>query len=198
MDENAMMKKARVSFALIFNDDSRSKRFTIQIFLAREGNKYIRNKRIGELKSGGKKKSLFLSNMNRPEKGVVETRVYYTWMGEDGVARTQVKPGAQVVLADARENSAAVNGLEGPLKYPLIVDTREITSITKEARDYFSLRGRESRVVAFAMVIDSPLSRIIGNFFLGLNKPRVPARLFTDCQSAAEWCRKFQNPETLR
>jgi hypothetical protein len=136
--------------------------------------------------------------MNRPEKGVIETRVYYTWMGDDGVARTQVKPGAQVVLADARENSKAVNELKGPPKYPLIIDTREITSITKEARDYFSLRGRESRVVAFAIVIDSPLSRIIGNFFMGLNKPRAPARLFTDSESATEWCHKFQNPEILR
>ena len=147
-------------------------------------------------KRGGKKKSLFLTPMNRPENGVIETRVYYTWMGADGIARTQVKPGSEVVLADALENSKAVNDLAGPSTYPLMIDARQITSITKEARDYFSMRGRESRVIALAIVIDSPLSRIIGNFFMGLNKPRVPTRLFGDTESAAEWCLNFQIPQT--
>jgi hypothetical protein len=136
--------------------------------------------------------------MNQPSKGAVETRVYYTWMGDDGIARTQVKAGSEVVLEDARENSRIVNALNGPERYPLLIDTREIKSITKEARDHFSLRGRESRVICFAILVDSPLSRIIGNFFMGLNKPRVPARLFTDLEQALAWCRNFQNPYHLK
>jgi hypothetical protein len=161
-------------------------------------NKYRRNKQIDlQMNSEPGKKSTF-GLMNRPEKGVAETRVYYTWMGDDGVARTQVKKGSEVVLEDARENSRVVNGLEGPERYPLLIDAREIKSITKEARDHFSLRGRESRVTCFAILIDSPLSRIIGNFFMGLNKPRVPTRLFNDEEQALTWCRNFQHPYHLK
>ena len=127
--------------------------------------------------------------MQIPSEGHKELRTYYTWMGEDGIARTAVKKGAEIVLSDAMENSVAVNELKGPEQFVLIVDTREIKSITKEARDYFSLNGRESRVIAFAILIGSPLSAIIGNFFMGLNKPRVPVKLFTNEESAIKWCK---------
>jgi hypothetical protein len=109
-------------------------------------------------------------------------------MGKDNIARTRVKDGAEIVLEDAKENSVAVCSLVGPEEFALIVDTRKIKSITKEARDYFSLNGRESRVIAFAILIESPLSRIIGNFFMGLNKPRVPVKLFNKEANAVEWC----------
>lgn len=132
--------------------------------------------------------------MNRPKQGVTELRTYYTWMGEDGVARTQVKAGSEVILEDAQENSNAVNGLVGPPTYSLVIDTRKIKSISKEARDFFSMRGRESRVFAFAILVDSPLSKIIGNFFMGLNKPRVPVKLFTKEEKAIDWCKKLKGP----
>lgn len=126
--------------------------------------------------------------MRIPSESVIELRTYYTWMGNDSIARTLVKEGAEIVLEDAKANSVAVNGLLGPQKFALIVDTRKIKAITKEARDYFSLNGRESRVIAFAILIDSPLSRIIGNFFMGLNKPRVPVKLFNIETKAVAWC----------
>jgi len=132
--------------------------------------------------------------MDRPIKGVSELRTYYTWMGEDGIARTQVKPGSEVVLEDAHENSKVVNALVGPANYPIVIDTRQIKSITKEARDFFSMRGRESRVYAFAILVDSPLSKIIGNFFMGLNEPRVPVKLFTKEEKAIDWCKKTKSP----
>lgn len=130
--------------------------------------------------------------MIRPKQGVTELRAYYTWMGDDGIARTQVKVGSDVILEDAQENSIAVNTMVGPPKYPLVIDTRKIKSITKEARDFFSMRGRESRVFAFAILVDSPLSKIIGNFFMGLNKPRVPVKLFTKEDKAIDWCKKLK------
>jgi len=128
--------------------------------------------------------------MKLPIEGIIELRTYYTWMGNDNIARTCVKKGAEINLEDAKENSIAVNSLSGPDNFVLIVDTRNIKSITKEARDYFSMRGRSSRVFAFAILIDSPLSKIIGNFFMGLNKPRVEVRLFTDENKAVYWCKK--------
>ncbi|MBK9190560.1 MAG: hypothetical protein IPM77_03120 [Crocinitomicaceae bacterium] len=99
-------------------------------------------------------------------------------MGEDGIARTVVKQDAEIVLSDAQENSKIINQLVGPEKFTLIVDARKIKSISREAREFFSMRGRESRVIGFAFIIGSPVSSFIGNFFIQLNKPRVPVKLF--------------------
>ncbi len=42
-------------------------------------------------------------------------------------------------------------------------------------------------------VISSPVSRVIGNFFMGLNKPISPTRLFTDPHKAIQWLHTFSD-----
>ena len=121
---------------------------------------------------------------------IIETTAYLTWMGKDGIARTTVKPNAEVTIKEAKENSIAVNSLYIGQSFPLLIDARGIRSISKEARDLFSLNNRSSYVNSFAILIESPLSRIIGNFFMGLNKPRVPVKLFTREEKAILWCKK--------
>lgn len=118
----------------------------------------------------------------------IEITCYHTWLEDDGIARTKVKPGAEVGIKEARENSKAVNSLSlNGDKFPLLIDARGIKSMTREARNQFSTRGRETKVTSFAIMIDSPLSRVIGNFFMGINKPAVPTRLFEDEEEAIKW-----------
>ena len=116
---------------------------------------------------------------------------YYTWMGKDGIARTKVKPQAEVTIKESKENSIAVNGLRRDKKFPLLIDARQIKSISKEARDNFSIQNRETMITSFAVIIESPLSRIIGNFFMGLNKPSVPAKLFNNEDEAIAWLKQY-------
>lgn len=119
-------------------------------------------------------------------------KAYTTWLGDDGIIRTKVKPQAEVTIEEAKENSIAVNSFsKNNEKFPLLIDSRNIKSITKEARDFFSMNNRESCIVAFAVIIDSPVSRIVGNFFMGLNKPRVPAKLFNSEEDAVHWLKEF-------
>jgi len=128
--------------------------------------------------------------MKTPGKAL-KTPAYTTWMGDDGIARTIVKEGLEIGIKEALENTTAVSSLFKGKNFPLLVDSRDIKYITKEARDHFSMRNRESVVNALAILIHSPLSRIIGNFFMGLNKPRVPARLFTSEEEALLWLKKY-------
>jgi uncharacterized membrane protein YagU involved in acid resistance len=121
----------------------------------------------------------------------IETSAYWTWLGEDGIARTQVKKGSEVELDHAVENSRAVNSLNAP-NFPLLIDARGIKSMTKEAREYFSVNDRETKVTAMAILIKSPLSKVIGNFYMLLNKPKMHSKLFIDEASALKWLKKFQ------
>lgn len=120
-------------------------------------------------------------------KNAINVTCYWTWMGEDGIARTKVKPNSEIILEHAAENSKAVNSLFTDKKFPIMIDARGIRSMTREAREFFSTRGRDTNTCAFGIVIKSPLSRTVGNFFLGLNKPAVPTRLFDNETDAVEW-----------
>lgn len=116
-----------------------------------------------------------------------ELACFYTWKGEDGIVRTKVKPGSDVSVENARENSNAVNALYTDRKFPLLIDSRGIRSMTRDARNQFTTKGRETNTMAFAIIIDSSLSKVIGNFFLGINKPAVPTRLFDNETEAESW-----------
>jgi hypothetical protein len=76
-------------------------------------------------------------------------------------------------------------------KLPLLVDSRNIKSMEREARVYYAGEEGRKSVSACALLIGSPVSRVIGNFFMGLNKPLVPTRLFTSETEAIEWLRRF-------
>lgn len=116
-----------------------------------------------------------------------ELRCYYSWMGTDGIARTKVKENAEITLEDAIENSVLINHFFVDEKFPLMIDSRGIKSISREARSFFSTNGRETNTVAFAILIDSAVSKVVGNFFLGINKPAVPTKLFLNEKAALKW-----------
>ncbi len=119
-----------------------------------------------------------------------ETRVFTTWV-EGRVCYTEVKNKSDIEIRDARENTEIVRKLSTTENIPILVDLRKIKSISKEARDHFSMRDRMPGVNAIAMLINSPVSKIIGNFFLGLNKPSVPTQLFTSKQKALLWLKSL-------
>jgi hypothetical protein len=120
-----------------------------------------------------------------------ETEAFFTWMGPDGICRTSTKAGAEVELKHAKENSIIVNGLHQDKKFPLLVDSRSIRSISKEARRHFSTNGRETKITSIAILVNSPLSRVIGNFFMGINRPQVPTRLFETEADATDWLKQY-------
>jgi hypothetical protein len=122
---------------------------------------------------------------------VIENTAFFTRLDTRGFYHTIVKPNAVITLELAKENTAAVLELADDIQRPILVDLRKLKSIDKEARDHFSLRGRRRTVNAMALLISSPVSRIVGNFFLGLNRPAVDTRLFTSEEEAARWLKPY-------
>ena len=129
--------------------------------------------------------------MSLPNKGTNELGKFHTWMESDGIARTVVKPNAEVLLQDAEQNTATVATFFNGKKFPLLVDIRNIKSISPDAREHFTLKGRESVVNAFAILMSSSLSQMIGNFFLTFQNPAVPVKLFNHEQEALAWLARF-------
>ena len=96
----------------------------------------------------------------------------------------------------AKENIDAQERIRDSLnkkKTRVLVDMTELTEMSKEVRDYFANERTASVQRATALLIVSPVNRVIGNFFMGLNKPISPTRLFTDPQKAIEWLQTFSN-----
>lgn len=112
-------------------------------------------------------------------------------MGSDGIARSVVLNNARIDLNEAKQNSEAVNKLFVDKKFPLLIDITAIHTITREARAHFAVKNRETNITCFAIVTNSEVGKIVGNFFFKLNSPDVPARMFTNEDQAIEWLKNW-------
>jgi predicted transcriptional regulator len=64
---------------------------------------------------------------------------------------------------------------------------REAVKMTQECRRYFAGKEHAAVFTKCALIVTSPISKIIGNFFLGANKPIRPTKLFTDVNQGLNW-----------
>lgn len=124
-------------------------------------------------------------------KNELTSRVAKVWLGDDGIARIIHVPKAELTLAGAQETMAAYKKLYKGKRLPLFVDTREMKSMAREARLYYASAEAQAVASAVALIIDTPVSRVLGNFYLGLNKPLLPTRLFSSEDEALEWLKGY-------
>lgn len=125
------------------------------------------------------------------EREEIVTRVSRVWVGDDGIARVIHFPGVELTLADAQETMAAYLKVSKGEKLPLLVDTTEMKSMTRESRLYYASEETAQTGCAVAIIIGTPVSKVLGNFYIGLSKPHLPSRLFTSEEEALAWLRSF-------
>ncbi|WP_242917970.1 DUF7793 family protein [Pontibacter liquoris] len=76
--------------------------------------------------------------------------------------------------------------------YPCLVDVIELKNFSKEARDYFAKEGNEG-IIANAILSGSTVTKMMANFYISVNKPTNPTRMFTDKSSALKWLAQFKS-----
>jgi hypothetical protein len=113
------------------------------------------------------------------------------WLAEDGIAHWQTLPGTEETLGTIREGTAALWQISGRRAAPLLVDLGGARSISKEARTF--LEGAEAAeiVAAVALLVSSPVSRMIGNFMIHINRPQRPLQLFGTEGKALTWLKGY-------
>jgi hypothetical protein len=107
---------------------------------------------------------------------------------EDGILVYRYAKGAEVDLDAAREVIALGATLVSS-PHPCLTDIRGVRRATADARRYFSSAETLAIVNATALLVGGPVSRMLGNFFIGLNKPPVDIRIFDDEDAARAWLR---------
>jgi hypothetical protein len=112
-------------------------------------------------------------------------------LGEDGILRAWAAPGTEETLDNARLHLEVICRLADGGRPPILVDLRNIKSTTRDARKLYGSGEFAACVCAAALVVGSAVSRVIGNFYLGLNKSEYPTRLFSEESEALDWLRTF-------
>ena len=117
----------------------------------------------------------------------IETRTSSIWLGDDDVLRGVFKKGANETLETCIENVAAAKELADGRKLLVIIDMSELEQISRDARNYYAGEEPASYSLGQALITNSTVSRVIGNFFIGLNKASHPVRLVKTEEDALKW-----------
>lgn len=110
---------------------------------------------------------------------------------DDGIFRVNIfseNIDLNIVQTGVRERLKICGGES----YPLLSDCRRIKNVDKEARAFLAKPENTVLISAGALLVNNQLQKVLGNFFIQINKPPVPARLFTDESEAIAWLQQFK------
>jgi hypothetical protein len=116
-----------------------------------------------------------------------ETGVSKVWLRDDGFIHLEYLPNTHLGLEDSKRIIADIEKASAGQSRPGFIDATGLKSVTREAREYFAA----SKVISRAgMLTGSLISRVLGNFYLAVNKPVIPLKMFTSEAEAIAWLKK--------
>lgn len=102
----------------------------------------------------------------------------------DGVVVARLNDGMYEELEHAKLAGNAITEFCGGSGARVMVVFGKAKGQSREAREYWASTNVVGRA---ALVIGSPLSRVLGNIYMGIQKPKMPTRLFTLEAEALAW-----------
>jgi hypothetical protein len=96
---------------------------------------------------------------------------------------------AVIELEDLLEAKKINQELTKGEPYVAILTFGEMTEVTKAAREQIASFEHKQNTIAKAILVNDIGNRLLGNFYLSVNKPFIKTRLFTSRESALEWLR---------
>ncbi len=119
----------------------------------------------------------------------VETDIV-EWEVIDGIIISRYKDGVEIGLKDVQEMVEKRLATQEHTM-PIFNDSRAVKSIDKEARDFLANEGSE-KLSAVAVLIQSPVGRVVFNFYIHFSKPKVPTKFFLSKEEALAWLEQFK------
>jgi hypothetical protein len=109
-------------------------------------------------------------------------------LSDDGVVIVRIHDGASQSVDNARTNLAAAVSATAGRRRPLLIDIRTAQPLDAAARHHYSGQTLVDSFSAIALLVEgNPFGRMMGNVYLRIARPGIPAQLFTEEARAVAW-----------
>lgn len=125
-------------------------------------------------------------NVTMAEAGFTEVAVRQSVgvVPDDGITRVVLPAGMHLTEELAMQAAAQVRTLADGRKRPVLLKLSGVASVSREARMVYN---KATSVAAYALLGESPVDRVIANFFIGFEPTGCPRRYFTSEPEAIAW-----------
>jgi hypothetical protein len=108
------------------------------------------------------------------------------WVAES-VLGIHIKGPCSIDTVDTEQIFMAFDRLGVVAPTALLADIRALRGVSLGVRTHMSSERAGRYLARVALVADNPLTRTIGNFFMRLNRPPFPVRIFDGEDEALRW-----------
>ena len=105
----------------------------------------------------------------------------------NSIIELKVFENIDIEFADAKQMREMLLKLSEGKKYAILLDGSETFNVSKEARELIAGKEYSLDRIASALYVKSLANKLIGNFFIKVNKPGSPTKIFSTYESAFAW-----------
>ena len=106
---------------------------------------------------------------------------------ENDVLFVKMKEGVNLGQVEMEELLKQAVEFTAPNKYFAVIDTTAPYDSTVEARNFYAESDYCKYRYADAFIVNSLPMRLLVNFFISFNKPKIPSKMFNNQESALIW-----------
>jgi hypothetical protein len=116
---------------------------------------------------------------------------YQVYVLAKNIYKLKLQSNIELDANDAIEIRSNFLSLSNGKKWGVLVDAENFFSTTSEFRQLSASKEYTDLRIALAIVTNSMATKIIGNFFIKVNKPASPTKLFSNEKQAFEWLKRL-------
>lgn len=107
----------------------------------------------------------------------------------DGIIENKIKDAVSLEYEDVLKIKETNLSLANGRKYALLISSNPFASISKEARELSASKEFAETTSAKAILTESLAQRMVVNFYISVNKPKIITRMFSvnDREDALKW-----------
>jgi hypothetical protein len=117
---------------------------------------------------------------------------YYLYLRADGIMYIRITSEKEESVELVRKMVKKMGEMVNYKQVPLLARHEEFALPGKANRDYWATKEACPYSKADAFIISTVAMQLISNFYLRINKPERPTKMFTDEKEAIEWLKTFQ------
>jgi len=111
---------------------------------------------------------------------------------DDGIIQLTTSEFFSFTIKETKEGVDAIGKLGGGKEMPVLKIAGEWSTVDGESRRFCASEEGGRFSLAEAIVIKTLAHQIIGNFYLQVEKPAKPTKLFTQVDLAINWLKTFK------
>jgi hypothetical protein len=120
-----------------------------------------------------------------------QTNKYVNFEMDNNILVATYKKASKINLEIAKTIVEARLNFTERKELPVLVYNQGVVSMDKLARDFLSSTEGVKGLKAGAIILDSPFTSLLSNFFIKVSKPKIPAKTFTNKTAALKWLKQY-------